>query len=323
VEIQAEKKFPHNPNIIFMGTPDFAVPSLQALVDGGYGVLAVVTQPDRPKGRGRKLSPSPVKRVALDYQLELLQPEKVSDPQFCEIIEAMGPDLIILVAFGQILKKDILSIPPWGALNIHASLLPKYRGAAPIQWAILNNEEKTGLTAMKMDEGMDTGPILLQEEVDMPTDVTAGQLHDQLSHLSGEFLLRTLKSMAENRVAERAQENEKATYAPKITKEMSVIEWKNSAEDISARIRALDPWPGALTLLKEREIRLFSSRVKNREQAGLVPGRVVGSGTGVLGVETGKGIVEIREAQVSGKKRLPAAVFLRGFPIPDGTLLGT
>jgi methionyl-tRNA formyltransferase len=323
VEIPPGKKFPHKPNIIFMGTPDFAVPSLQALVDSGYRVLAVVTQPDRPKGRGKKLSPSPVKRVALGYQLEVLQPEKVSDPRFCEIIGAMGPDLIIVVAFGQILKKGILSMPPWGVLNIHASLLPKYRGAAPIQWAILNNEKKTGLTAMKMDEGMDTGPILLQEEVDIPTDVTAGQLHDRLSHLSGEFLLKTLEAMAENRVAKRAQENEKATYAPKITKEMSAIEWKNSAEGISARIRALDPWPGGFTLLKDREIRLFSSRVKNRDQAGLVPGRVAGSGAGVLEVETGKGIVEIREVQVSGKKRLPVADFLRGFPIPDGTLLGT
>ncbi len=192
------------PQIIFMGTPDFSVPCLKALLDHGYALRAVVTQPDRPKGRGKKMLPSPVKRAALDFGLDILQPETVSSTAFHQAIRSKDPDIIVVVAFGQILKRDLLQLPRLGVLNIHASLLPKYRGAAPIHHAILNDEEKTGLTAMKMTEGLDSGPILLQEETPIRNDETAGQLHDRLAQMAGGFLIKTMKGLAENTICRTA-----------------------------------------------------------------------------------------------------------------------
>jgi methionyl-tRNA formyltransferase len=322
METRRKRNFPARPKIIFMGTPDFAVPSLNALLEHGHNVLAVVTQPDRPKGRGRKVVLSPVKRRATEHHLEILQPEKASAHEFCEVIRDRAPDLLVVVAFGQILRKELLDIPPWGALNIHASLLPKYRGAAPIHWAILNNEAKTGLTAMRMDEGMDTGPILLQEDVLIVADETAGQLYERVARKSGEFLIRTLEGMAQDRLKERAQEQREATYAPKIDRHMSLVKWDRAAHDISALIRALDPWPGAFTKLGGKEIKLFSSRVADEEGPNGIPGMVAGHSEGYLQVETGKGVVLIRELQIPGKKRLSATDFLRGFPLDKGTVLG-
>lgn len=317
-----KRHFPARPKIIFMGTPDFAVPSLNALLKYGHNVLAVVTQPDRPKGRGRKVVSSPVKRLATEYQLGILQPENASDREFSELIRAKAPDIFIVVAFGQLLTKNLLDIPPWGTLNIHASLLPKYRGAAPIHWAILNKECKTGLTAMRMDEGMDTGPILLQEDVLIGTDETAGQLYERLAGMSGEFLIRTLERMAQDRLKERPQDQTEATYAPKINRRMSLVKWDRPAQDISALIRALDPWPGAFTTLGGKEIKLFSSHVAEEEVHNGIPGRVAGQSEGCLQVETGKGVVLIRELQLPGKRRLPAGDFLRGFSLDKGTVLG-
>jgi len=305
-----------------MGTPDFAVPSLRALVEHGYDILAVVTQPDRPRGRGRKMLPSPVKRAAMELGLEILQPQLVSTPEFCKEIRLKSPDLLVVVAFGQILKKDFLDIPRWGPLNIHASLLPKYRGAAPIHWAVLNNEVKTGLTAMRMEVGLDSGPILLQEEVHILSDETSGQLHDRLAQISGKFLIRTLKGLAENRLKEKPQNENRATYASKIDRDMSEIKWDQSAKTISAFIRAFDPWPGAFTRLGNKHIKLFSSRVINETCVDGIPGSVTGCSKGALEVETGKGVVQIRELQAPGKKRLAAIDFLRGFPIDKNTLLG-
>ncbi len=319
---KTKDKFPERPRIIFMGTPDFAVPSLCALVEHGHDVPAVVTQPDRPRGRGRKMLPSPVKRVAMDYGLEILQPEKVSSPEFCEKIRLKSPDLLVVVAFGQILRKDLLEIPRWEALNIHASLLPRYRGAAPIHWAILNNENKTGLTAMRMEEGLDSGPILLQEEVFILSDETSGQLHDRLAQMSGAFLINTLKGLAENGLREIPQDVTKATYASKIDRSMSLIKWEQPAQTISAFIRALDPWPGAYTRLGKKDIKLFSSQVADENRTGGIPGRVIGYSQGALEVETGKGVVRIRELQAPGKKRLAVKDFLRGFPLDGNTLLG-
>ncbi len=323
MESQNREILPIRPRIIFMGTPYFAVASLKAAVEHGHNLLATVTQPDRPRGRGRKMSPSPVKRVAAQYGLEVLQPERVSDPEFCEVILGMAPDILIVVAFGQILNKGLLEIPRWGALNIHASLLPKYRGAAPIHWAILNDEAKTGLTAMRMDEGLDTGPILLQDEVPIGRDETSGELHDRLSVLSGDFLIRTLEGVAKNRLRERIQDHARATYAVKIDRRMSLVRWNQPAEVISALIRALDPWPGAFTTLNGREIKLFSSRIARQERPCLVPGRVAGYSEAALQVETAKGVLLIRELQISGKKRLAAGDFLKGFPLEIGTVLGS
>lgn len=316
------KSFPARPGIIFMGTPDFSVPCLKALVDAGHEILAVVTQPDRPKGRGRKVVSSPVKRAAERYGLRILQPEKASDEPFCQVIRGLEPGLLVVVAFGQILKKRILESSRWGAINIHASLLPRYRGAAPIHWAILNDETTTGLTAMVMDEGLDTGPILLRKEVAIGREETAGELHDRLSVLSGDLLLETIEGLAGNSLVEQPQDNSRATYAPKIDRSMSQIKWARPARTVSAHIRALDPWPGAFTLLSGKEIKLFSSRVLDENRSDVIPGRVVGDFNGALHVETSRGVVEVRELQVAGKKRLTASDFMRGFPIKGGTVLG-
>lgn len=316
-----QKNLPSRPRIIFMGTPDFSVPSLKALVEHGHKVLAVITQPDRPRGRGRKVVSSPVKLTAIKYRIKVLQPDRVSDKDFCDEILGKSPDLFVVVAFGQILKKRLLEIPSWGSLNIHASLLPKYRGAAPIQRAIMNNEAITGLTAMRMEEGLDTGPVIFQEEVPISRDETFGALHDRLSILSGDFLIKTLGGLSENRLKERLQNNSLATYARKINKSMSLIKWDQPAWKISALIRALDPWPGAFTTLNGKVIKLFSSSALMENSNDVIPGRVHGYNYDSLLVETGKGLIEVRELQAGGRKRLPAADFLRGFSIDDGAIL--
>ena len=249
-------------------------------------------------------------------------PKKPSDMSFYEGIRDLSPDLLVVVAFGQILKKDLLDIPRWGAINIHASLLPKYRGAAPIQRAIINDETKTGLSVMRMEEGLDTGPVLLQEEVLIGCDETAGELHDRLALLSGDILLKTFEEMRSGRLIEKPQENKLATYAEKIDRSISFINWNQPARAISALIRALDPWPGAITPVSGKNIKLFSSKVVDGEGLALSPGRIAKhSGEGLL-VETGEGLILIRELQAPGKKRLAAADFLRGFPIDDGTVFG-
>jgi methionyl-tRNA formyltransferase len=318
----ARHEFPARPRLVFMGTPEFAVPTLKALVDAGHHILAVVTQPDKPKGRGRKTEPSPVKRFALAHSIEVLQPEKASDDHFCGTLQKMEPDLVIVVAFGQILKKKVLVIPQWGVINIHASLLPKLRGAAPIPWAILNEETQTGLTVMQMDEGLDTGPVLFQKEVPILDHETAGGLADRLSTLAGDLMVDTLKSLSENRMTPKPQDHGSATYAPKIEREKSIIDWTQSARKVSALIRGLDPKPGAYALLHGKELKLFSPRLVEEKGVDLVPGRVAGCRQGLLLVETGQGRLGVRELQYPGKKRLAADDFLRGFPIPEGTLLG-
>lgn len=315
------ERLPEHPGIVFMGTPEFAVPTLKALVEHGHRVFTVVTQPDRPKGRGKKASPSPVKIYGLEKKLEVLQPEKVSDPAFCDTIREKRPDLIVVVAFGQILRKRLLEIPSWGVLNIHASLLPAYRGAAPITWAIINEEPKTGLTVMHMDEGLDTGPILFQEEVPIGEDETGGALQDRLSQMAGELLVRSLSRMAAEDVRVRPQDSSLTTYAPKIEREMCLIAWRESGRKISARIRALDPRPGAFTTLQGKEIRFFSPKAVAGGDDGSVPGQVLRAGKGLV-VAAGEGAVEIGEVQLAGKKRMVAADFLRGFSISEGTMLG-
>lgn len=313
---------PDHPRLIFMGTPDFAVPSLKALIGHGKNILTVVTQPNRPKGRGKKLTAPPVKKLALENNLEVLQPDKASDSSFCELIERREPDLIVVVAFGQILKKRLLDIPSWGVVNVHASLLPKYRGAAPIQMAILNDDDKTGLTVMRMEEGLDTGPILMQEECSIFKDETAGQLHDRLAIKAGEIIIEWLNQMADNSIKERPQDHSAASYAPKIEKGMSLIDWKQPASTVSALIRALDPKPGAYTTWQDKRIKLFASRMADEKSRDVTPGKVVGQGEEGLIVETGQGAIKVLEMQYSGKKRLPAKDCLRGFSFPEGTILG-
>ena len=317
-----KRNLPNRPRFIFMGTPDFALPSLEALIRQGEDIVTVVTQPDRPKGLGKKVAASPVKRLALENNIEVLQPEKASDSHFCDLIERREPDLIVVIAFGQILKKRLLDIPKWGVVNIHASLLPKYRGAAPIQRAILNEDDKTGLTVMRMEEGLDTGPILLQEECSISKDETAGGLHDRLALMAGDLMIKWLNQMADNLIKERPQDHSVASYAPKIDKGMSLIDWKQPASKVSALIRALDPKPGAYTTWQDKRIKLFASEVADKRRRDVTPGKVAGQGEGGLIVETGQGAIKVLEMQYPGKKRLPAKDCLRGFSFPEGTILG-
>jgi len=313
---------PEYPRIIFMGTPDFAVPSLKTLIDKGHKILCVVTQPDRPRGRGRNVSPSPVKELALRHDIKVLQPERVSEAGFLSVVKDLSPDFIIVVAFGQILKKPLLEMPAFGVINIHASLLPRYRGAAPIQRAILNDESTTGLTIMKMDEGLDTGPILYQRQVPILKDETAGHLHDRLAAMSGDFLMEFLNGWKGGRIRERTQDSSLATYAGKIDKSMCRIDWDRSAKEISAQIRGLDPMPGAYTMIGGNNLKLFSSTFTDESPGDGAPGRIISSSGGVLRIRTGRGILEVKEVQYPGKKRLPVKDFLMGFNLLDGTTLG-
>jgi methionyl-tRNA formyltransferase len=317
-----EKKFPEKPRLMFMGTPDFAVPALKALIDNGYDILAVVTQPDRPKGRGRKLSATPVKQLAQKNGLEVIQPEKISSKKFYDQLKDYSPDLIIVVAFGQILTRSLLDIPKWGIINIHASLLPKYRGAAPIQRAILNNETVTGLTIMHMDEGLDKGDILFQEELEILENEHSGSLHDRLASMSGGMLVDFLRSVVGKIIKGIPQEHSKATYAHKIHRDMANIDWNNDAVSISCLIRALDPWPGAYTSIDGKNIKLFSSRVEDESSSDVTPGKVRIFPDNKLFIETGKGIISVKEVLYPGKKRLLISDFIRGFDLPEGTILG-
>ena len=322
LQYPSKEDLPTRPRLVFMGTPDFALPTLKALIRQGHHILSVVTQPDRPKGRGKKMTAPPVKLMALEQGIEVLQPERASEAFFCEQIERMEPDLIVVVAFGQILKERLLTIPEWGVINIHGSLLPRYRGAAPIQWAILNDDTKTGLTVMRMNEGLDTGPILFQEEVPILKDETAGSLHDRLALRAGDLIIDALNRMSRSTIEETPQDDALATYAPKVEKKMSVIDWKHPAPNVSALIRALDPLPGAYTTWQGKVIKLFSSRAVALGRLDVIPGRIVGLCEGGLVVESGQGAVEVGEMQYPGKKRLPAKQFLQGFSLPDGTILG-
>ncbi len=323
MEQSPEYRFPRNPNIIYMGTPDFAVPALKSLLKEGYNISAVVTQPDRPKGRGRSLAFSPVKEIALEHGLKVLQPENVNKQDFIDELNAMSPDLFIVAAFGQILNKAVLEIPRYCAINIHASLLPKYRGAAPIQWAILDNEPVTGITLMKMAEGLDKGPILLMEEMPIKDHETAGQLFDRLANISGDVVVRFLKESAGKEPVETLQDDAKASYASKITKEMAEIDWSGDASKIASHIRAMDPLPGAATNLGEKRIKLFSPLVTDNEAIHETPGTVITDNSGKFIVETGKGKIEIGEIQLPGKKRILISDFLRGNKIDKDTVLGS
>jgi methionyl-tRNA formyltransferase len=311
---------PQDPRIVFMGTPDFAVPSLLSLMDAGYRVPVVVTQPDRPGGRGRKPSSSAVKKAAEERGIEVLQPASVNDPAFVLELRDLGPDLVVVVAFGQILRAPVLALPLWGTVNIHASLLPRLRGAAPIQWAILEGHDRTGLTLMCMDEGLDTGPVLFQEEMRVSKDETAGRLHDRLAGMSGPFLVRSLEALTRSPGDRTPQDEDRATYAPKIEADMTWIDWGRPAGGVSAQIRAFDPGPGARTVFEGRTFKLFGASEPEAGGEGR-PGRVVEAAARLV-VEAGDGRVVVREIQAPGRRRMPVSEFLRGFPLKAGSRLG-
>jgi len=312
---------PSRPRVVFMGTPQFAVPTLETIIRERYEILSVVTQPDRPKGRGQRLSPSAVKVVAQENNLNILQPERLDD-RFLGAIDPLQPDLLVVVAFGQIIPGKALSLAKWGGINIHASLLPRYRGSAPIQWAIINNEKTTGLTTMFMDEGLDTGPIILQQEVDILEGETAGQLHDRLSAFAPELLIKTIQGLNHGTVAPRKQDDSLATYAPRLTKEQGLIDWSRPAEQICGLIRGLDPWPGAFTPYQGGMMKLFGCLSSHHEEHSFSPGRIRYVGDRGLEIETGKGCVIVSKIQVPGKKRLSAVEFFRGSTLYTGSILG-
>jgi methionyl-tRNA formyltransferase len=305
--------------IVFFGTPSFAIPTLQGLLEGPDKVVGVVTQPDREKGRGRKVVISPVKELALQHGLNPLQPEKAKEEASQNALRDLQPDLMVVVAYGQILPKSVLDIPKHGAVNVHASLLPKYRGAAPIAWAILNGEKVTGVTTMVMDEGMDTGDILLQAEVPIGSDDTCQTLHDRLAFLGSRLLVETLERMKQGNIRPIPQDHSKATYAPPLKKEDGHIDWKRDAEEIDHQVRALNPWPGAFTRWDGRLLRIYKGVVRGRPITGKT-GSVVWVGADFIEVEAGRNAYIIKEVQLEGRRRMSIREFLSGHPISMGTV---
>lgn len=303
--------------IIFMGTPEFAVPSLQALLDHGEEVVAVVCQPDKPKGRGRKLSPPPVKELAMATGIPVLQPTKVRTPEFLEELRSYNPDLIVVTAYGRILPGPLLNLPPLGTINVHGSLLPKYRGAAPVQWAVLNGDKETGITIMQMDEGMDTGDILLPGRLDIAPDDTAGTLAVKMAELGGRLLIEALEKLKAGNLPPHKQDDSLATPAPPLSKDLSVIDWHSSAQEISCRIRGLDPWPMAHTTLEGKWLRLFVPQVIAGPASEAVGTLCRADKTG-LTVATGNEYLRLGEVQLEGGKRMSADAFLRGRPLVPG-----
>ncbi|MEW6682960.1 MAG: methionyl-tRNA formyltransferase [Nitrospirota bacterium] len=305
--------------VIFMGTPGFALPSLEVLQARGEDLIAVVTQPDRPQGRGRVLTPSPIKVAALRSGIPVQQPEKVRHPEFLDWCRGAAPDLIVVVAFGQILPKALLDIPRQGCINVHASLLPKYRGAAPIAWAIIRGETETGITTIQMDPGMDTGPMLVRRSLMIRPDDTAGTLGERLSQLGAQTLNETLDALKAARLSPTPQDSSQATLAPMLKKEDGRINWTQSAAAIDALVRGLDPWPSAWTEYAGETWRIWKVRVQPEPgEAGVV---LRADGTGIT-VGAGEGSVLITQLQTPGKRKLAAREYLAGHAIKPGVRLG-
>ena len=301
-----------------MGTPEFAVPSLRALIEVGENVVAIVTQPDKPRGRGKKLTPPPVREAALKHNIPVFQPEKIKDEPFITAISNFSPDVIAVVAYGKILPKAILDIPPKGCINVHASILPKYRGAAPINWAIINGEKETGITTMLLDEGMDTGDMLLTEKVEIRDDDTASSLHDRLKYIGADLLIKTIKGIKSETIRPIPQDDSQATYAPMLKKEDGRIDWTMKAEEIKNLIRGFFPWPGAYTRWDGKQIKIFKAEVEagGKEE----PGTVINISTEGIFVATGKGILLIKELQPESKNKMTASEFVKGYRIVTGQI---
>ncbi len=307
--------------IVFMGTPDFALASLDKLIDGGYEIAAVVTQPDRPKGRGKKLTPPPVKERALGAGLRVLQPERVKDSGFIEALKELSPDIIIVVAYGQILPEEIINLPAMGCINVHASLLPKYRGAAPINWCIINGESRTGVTTMYMDKGMDTGDILLQRETEIGENETAGELHDRLAALGADLLLETLEGLQRNEVERKAQDHSAATYAPQLDRETGRVDWNSDAKSIYNLIRGTNPWPGCYTVYKGERMKLWEAKVLEQKSRGTA-GKVLEAGHGGMLVQAGSGTLLVTKIQMPSSRVMTVDEYLRGNSLETGYILG-
>ena len=302
--------------IVFMGTPDFSVPALKAIVEAGHQVTAVVTQPDKPKGRGKDVQMTPVKIQALEYGIPVYQPVKVKTPEFVEILKKEAPDAIVVIAFGQLLSKEILDLPKYGCVNIHASLLPKYRGAAPIQWAVIDGEKETGVTTMYMNEGLDTGDIIDKVVVPIDKKETGGSLFDKLAIEGGKLILKTLIELENGTAVRTPQDDSKSNYAGMINKQLGKIDFNKSANEIERLIRGLNPWPSAYTKMDGKTLKIWDADVDDSENDS-APGTITEVGKDFIRVATGKGSLKILELQLEGKKRMKTRDFLNGAKIPD------
>lgn len=306
--------------IVFMGTPEFAAPSLQALIDN-FGVEAVFTQPDKPKGRGNKLSMSPVKELALKHNIKVNQPHKLkNEPEFIQELKEIKPDFIIVVAYGQILPKEVIEIPKYSCINLHASLLPKYRGAAPINWAIINGENKSGNTTMLMDIGLDTGDMLLKEEVIITEDMTAGELHNILMESGAELLVKTINGIVEGSIVPEKQEDSKTCYASMLNKDMAKINWKLSSKEIHNFVRGLNPWPVAYTHYHDKIMKIYKTKVL-KENSDKEPGTIIKVKKEGIVVSCGEGTILIKEMQFPGKKVLTVEQYIVGNDIEENLIL--
>ena len=307
--------------IVFMGTPDFAVPCLQALLDHGETVVGVFTQSDKPKGRGYQMTPPPVKELAVSKGIPVFQPKTLRDEAVFEELKALDPELIVVVAYGKILPKNVLDLPKFGCINVHASLLPKYRGAGPIQWAILNGEKVTGVTTMYMGEGIDTGDMLEKAVVPLAADETGGSLHDKLTVLGAELILSTLDKLEKGTAVRTPQTDENTCYAKMLKKNMGDIDWTMDAVSIERLVRGLNPWPSAFTRWNGRMLKIWEAKVLPDPAVKAPCGSVISAGEEGLKIQTGNGVLCVTSLQLEGKKRMDTAAFLRGYQIEPGCIM--
>jgi methionyl-tRNA formyltransferase len=335
--------------VIFMGTPDFSVGTLEAIIEAGHEVVLAVTQPDKPKGRGKAMQFTPVKECALAHGIEVFQPTKIRESSNVDYLRKFEPDIIIVVAFGQILTQDILDMPKYGCVNVHASLLPKYRGAAPIQWAVINGDEITGVTTMRMDAGIDTGDMIAKREIRIAADETGGSLFDRLADVGAKLCVETMEQLEKGMATFTPQDDAASTHVGMIRKEMGEIDWSRPAAEIERLIRGLNPWPSAYTQLDGKTFKVWRAEVvpdsqdspdsqgtpdgsgypDSQDSSGdpcssvgqALPGAVIRAGKNELVVQTGDGVLSLREVQLAGKKRMDVGSFLRGYPVEPGTRL--
>jgi len=307
--------------IVFMGTPDFAVGALDALVEAGHEVVAVVTQPDKPKGRGKEMQMTPVKICAMKHNIEVFQPVKIKTPEAVEILKGYGADLFVVAAFGQILSKEILDMPKYGCVNIHASLLPKYRGAAPIQWAILDGEKETGVTIMQMNEGLDTGDMLTKVIVPIEDTETGESLFDKLAEAGAKLLIETIPQIEAGTLNPQPQDDSLSTYAKMIKKEMGHIDWNKEAVVLERLVRGMNSWPSAYTHFNGKTLKIWEADVEI-SSVKAAPGSVVEVTKNSIKVQTGQNLLVLKQVQLEGKKRMDVAAFLLGYKVEAGMTLG-
>lgn len=313
---------PRTLRTVFMGTPEFALGTLAELLSFGLPLIGVYTQPDRPSGRGKQLTPPPVKQLALAHGLPVYQPLKLRLPEVVEELRALAPELIVVVAYGQILPKSVLEIPRYGCINVHASLLPRYRGASPINQAILDGATETGVTTMVMDVGLDTGDMLVRRVTPIGPDETAGALHDRLANLGRDAMRETLERLCAGTLVREPQDDALSSYAPMLKKEQGRIDWSRPAAELHNLVRGLDPWPGAYTLLAGEPLKVARTRPAETPPPA-PPGTVLAADRDGVRIACGQGVLTVGELQLPGRKRLPAADFLRGHPLPPGTRLAS